>query len=65
MSILKEFRNMAGPRGRKPHKPSEPPVYDYQLAAKQSELHENVCEQCITEVLTLYETVPHRGVNTV
>ena len=33
MSILKEFRDMAGGKGRKPHKPSEPPVYDYQLAS--------------------------------
>ena len=35
MSILKEFRDMAGGKGRKAHKPSEPPVYDYQLASKQ------------------------------
>ena len=35
MSILKEFRDMAGVKGRYAHKPSEPPVYDYQLASKQ------------------------------
>ena len=35
MSILKEFRDMADGKGRKPHKPSEPPVYDYQLVASK------------------------------
>lgn len=34
MSILKEFRDMAGEKGRKAHRPSEPPIYDYQLASK-------------------------------
>ena len=50
MSILKEFRNMAGERGRQSHKPSQPPVYDYQLASKQrdaalgsSSSHHNPC----------------------
>ena len=35
MSILKQFRDMAGKQGRTAHKPSQPPVYDYQLASKQ------------------------------
>ena len=34
MSILKEFRDMAGEKGRKAHRPTEPPLYDYQLASK-------------------------------
>ena len=35
VAILKEFCDMAGERGRYSHKPSDPPVYDYQLASKQ------------------------------
>ena len=30
MTILKEFREMAGPRGRKAHRPAEPPKYEYE-----------------------------------
>ena len=37
MSILKEFRAMAGERGRKPHRPTQPLRYDYQLASKARE----------------------------
>ena len=40
MSILKEFREMAGVKGRSSHRPHDPPQYDYQLASKQrSELN--------------------------
>ena len=30
MAILKEFREMAGPRGRKAHRAAEPATYDYE-----------------------------------
>ena len=30
MAILKEFRDMAGPRGRKAHKPQNPVKYEYE-----------------------------------
>ena len=30
MAILKEFREMAGPRGRKAHRPAPIPTYDYE-----------------------------------
>ena len=35
-AILKEFRAMAGIRGRKAHKPTPPPAYPWQVAAGQS-----------------------------
>ena len=31
MAILKEFRDMAGIRGRNAHKPTPPPKYDYRV----------------------------------
>ena len=34
--ILKEFRAMAGIRGRKAHKPTPPPAYPWLVAAGQS-----------------------------
>ena len=30
MAILKEFRDMAGPRGRMPHRPQNPIKYEYE-----------------------------------
>ena len=30
MAILKEFRTMAGPAGRKPHRPANPITYEYE-----------------------------------
>ena len=47
MTILKEFREVAGPRGRKAHRPAPIPTYDYEKHRSGTvkldlELHEYV-----------------------